>query len=44
MSGSPIEKGEPVTEREQQRLLVAGDPFVGADLPSETWLKEWQVE
>jgi uncharacterized protein YciI len=24
--------------------LVAGDPFVAADLLSESWLKEWQVE
>lgn len=24
--------------------LVAGDPFILADLLSESWLKEWQVE
>jgi uncharacterized protein YciI len=24
--------------------LVAGDPFVAADLLSQSWLKEWQVE
>jgi hypothetical protein len=24
--------------------LVAGDPFVAADLISKSWLKDWQVE
>jgi uncharacterized protein YciI len=24
--------------------LVTGDPFVAADLLSDSWLKEWQIE
>ncbi len=31
------------TRREAEQL-VAGDPFVVADLLSESWLKQWQVE
>ena len=30
--------------RTEAEELVAGDPFVTADLLSESWLKEWQVQ
>jgi uncharacterized protein YciI len=31
------------SETEAERL-VSGDPFVGADLLSDSWLKIWQIE
>jgi uncharacterized protein YciI len=30
--------------RLEAERLVDGDPFVAADLVSESWLKEWQIE
>lgn len=30
--------------RLEAERLVAGDPFVAADLLTESWLKQWQVE
>jgi len=39
--GSISFHGETLSAAEE---LVAGDPFVAADLLSQSWLKEWQVE
>jgi hypothetical protein len=33
-----------VENRLEAEELVAGDPFVTADLISERWLKQWQIE